>query len=84
MLPGTLAQNSAVSVTLFAFDRGEEISTRESSGDAMVPCLNGTGQIIIVGVAYELHAGDAIVMPASHPHAVFGVKQFKILLTVVF
>ena len=30
----TLAQNNALSVTLFAFDKGEEISTHESGGDA--------------------------------------------------
>jgi quercetin dioxygenase-like cupin family protein len=28
----TLAQNSALSVTLFAFDKGEEISTHERNG----------------------------------------------------
>ena len=32
----TLAQNNALSVTLFAFDKGEEISTHASGGDAMV------------------------------------------------
>ena len=31
----TLAQNEHVSVTLFSFDKGEEISTHESGGDAM-------------------------------------------------
>ena len=40
----TLAQNEHVSVTLFSFDKGEEISTHESGGDAMVTCLDGVGQ----------------------------------------
>ena len=68
----TLAQNDALSVTLFAFDKGEEISTHESGGDAFVTCL------------YELHEGESIVMPARHPHAVYGQEQFKMLLVVVF
>ncbi len=80
----TLAQNSELSVTLFAFDKGEEISTHESDGDAMVTCLDGTGRITIDGVEYILHEGDTIVMPARHPHAVYGAEQFKMLLTVVF
>ena len=80
----TLAQNSELSVTLFAFDKGEEISTHESCGDAMVTCLDGTGRITIDGVEYILHEGDTIVMPARHPHAVYGAEQFKMLLTVVF
>ena len=80
----TLAQNEALSVTLFSFDKGEEISTHESSGDAFVTCLDGVGRITIDGVNYELREGDSIVMPAHHPHAVFGQEQFKMLLVVVF
>lgn len=80
----TLAQNDAVSVTLFAFDKGEEISTHESGGDAFVTCLDGVGEITIDGVNYELNEGESIVMPAKHPHAVRGKEQFKMLLVVVF
>ena len=80
----TLAQNNAVSVTLFAFDKGEEISTHESGGDAFVTCLDGVGKITIDGVAYELHEGESIVMPAKPPHAVFGQEKFKMLLVVIF
>ena len=37
----TLAQNPAVSITLFSFAKGEEISTHASDGDAFVTCLDG-------------------------------------------
>ena len=80
----TLAKNEVLSVTLFSFDKGEEISTHESGGDAFVTCLDGVGRITIDGVNYELREGDSIVMPARHPHAVFGKEQFKMLLVVVF
>ncbi len=80
----TLAQNDALSVTLFAFDKDEEISTHESGGDAFVTCLDGVGRITIDGKVYELHEGESIVMPAKHPHAVYGQEQFKMLLVVVF
>ena len=80
----TLVQNEAVSITLFAFDKGEEISTHESSGDAFVTCLDGMGRITIDGVEHILHEGESIVMPARHPHAVYGQEQFKMLLVVVF
>lgn len=80
----TLVQNDAVSVTLFSFDKGEEISTHESGGDAFVTCLDGVGRITVDGVEYELHQGESIVMPAKHPHAVFGKEQFKMLLVVIF
>lgn len=80
----TLAQNEHVSVTLFSFDKGEEISTHESGGDAMVTCLDGMGRITIDGVEHILHEGESIVMPARHPHAVYGQEQFKMLIVVVF
>ena len=80
----TLVQNSKLSMTLFAFEKDEEISTHASGGDAFVTCLEGVGKITIDGVDYELHEGESIVMPAGHPHAVYGREQFKMLLVVVF
>ena len=80
----TLAQNRAVSVTLFSFDKDEEISTHASGGDAFVTCLDGVGRITIDGVDYELNEGESIVMPAGHPHAVYGKEKFRMLLVVVF
>ena len=80
----TLVQNEAVSVTLFAFWEGEEISTHESKGDAFVTCIDGVGEVTIDGVNYELTEGDSIVMPANHPHAVRGKENFKMLLVVIF
>ena len=80
----TLAQNNSVSVTIFSFDKGEEISTHESGGDALVTCLDGVGRITIDGKDYELKEGESILMPAKHPHAVYGKEQFKMLLVVIF
>ena len=79
-----LAQNDALSVTLFSFWKGEEISTHASGGDAMVTCLDGVGKITIDGQEYLLREGQSIVMPAGHPHAVYGQEHFKMLLVVVF
>ncbi len=80
----TLAQNGSVSVTLFSFDKGEEISTHSSDGDAFVTCLDGVGRLTIDGEPHILRAGESIVMPAGHPHAVYGEEKFKMLLVVIF
>ena len=80
----TLVQNSALSITLFAFAKGEEISTHASGGDALVTCLDGVGRITIDGKPYEIKAGESIVMPAGHPHAVYAAERYKMLLTVIF
>ena len=80
----TLAQNEAVSITLFSFAKGEEISAHKSGGDAFVTCLDGVVRITIDGADFLLHEGESIVMPAGHPHAVYGEEAFKMLLVVVF
>ncbi|MEA5050111.1 MAG: cupin domain-containing protein [Oscillospiraceae bacterium] len=80
----TLAQNDALSVTLFAFSKGEEIGTHASEGDAMALVLEGRGRFTVGGEPHVCAAGEAIVMPAGKPHAVCAEEDFKMLLTVVF
>jgi len=80
----TLSQNKAFSLTLFAFDLGEEISSHSSGGDAMVYILDGSARITIGSQDYVLEKGQTIVMPAAIPHAIFAAAKFKMLLIVVF
>ena len=80
----TLAQNDAVSITLFSFSKGEEIGTHESTGDAFVQVLEGTGKFTVDKKEYLVHGGEALVMPAKIPHSVYAEEDFKFLLTVVF
>ena len=80
----TLAQNDAVSITLFSFSKGEEIGTHESTGDAFVQVLEGTGKFTVDKKEYLVHEGEVLVMPAKVPHSVYAEENFKFLLTVVF
>ncbi len=80
----TLVQNEHVSMTLFSFDKGEEISTHAAAGDAMVTVLEGTGRFTVGGKVYVLNAGETLVMPKDIPHAVFGEEKFKMQLIVSY
>jgi len=80
----TLAQSNAVSLTLFAFAKSEEISSHASKGDAMVQVLDGTARISIGDTEHHLTTGQTIVMPAGVPHALFALEPFQMLLPVVF
>ena len=80
----TLVQNDYVSVTIFSFDKGEEISTHASGGDAMVTVLEGPGRFTIGGDVFILNEGETIVMPKDVPLAVFGEEKFKMVLVVSF
>lgn len=80
----TLSQGKHLSVTLFAFDRGEEISSHSSGGDALVYILDGNSEITIGEEKFNIKKGETIVMPAGVPHALYAKEKFKMLLIVVF
>ncbi len=79
----TFAQNPSLSITLFAFDKGEGVSTHTAPGDAMLQVLDGEAAVNIDGKEMTVCAGQVVVMPANVPHSVTGVERFKMLLTVV-
>jgi quercetin dioxygenase-like cupin family protein len=80
----TLSQNKAMSMTLFAFDKEEEIGTHASGGDAMVYIMDGAAKITIGKDVFTVKKGETIVMPSGIPHNLVAVEPFKMLLVVVF
>lgn len=80
----TLVQNDKISMTLFSFDKGEEISTHASGGDAMVTVLEGTGRFTVGGEVFIMNEGETLIMPKNIPHAVYGKEKFKMQLIVSF
>ena len=78
-----ITKADAGNVTLFAFDKDQGLSEHTAPFDALVHILEGEAQITISGRAFELKAGDAIVMPANEPHALVAVQRFKMLLTMI-
>ena len=80
----TLVQNDKVSMTIFSFDKGEEISTHAAGGDAMVTVLEGKGRFTVAGDVFYLEAGETLIMPKDIPHAVYGEERFKMQLVVSY
>lgn len=79
----TIAQNAALSATLFAFDVGEEVGTHSAPGDALASILDGEAQIVIGDKTLTVPAGQAVVMPRDVPHSLLAVKRFKMFLLLV-
>ena len=79
----TLVQNNALTLTLFAFGKGESISTHSAPGDALVYILDGQANITIGDKTIAAKTGDAVVMPADIPHGLDAVENFKMLLILV-
>lgn len=79
----TLIKQKTGTVTLFAFDAGQELSEHTAPFDALVQVVEGEAEIVIAREPYRLHAGDMIVMPANQPHAVKAGSRFKMMLTMI-
>lgn len=79
----TFAQTNVMSLTLFAFDKGEGLSTHTAAGDAFVQVLDGEASINIGGNDVVVKAGEVVAMPANVPHALNAVQRFKMLLVVI-
>lgn len=79
----TLLKGPAGSVTVFAFDAGQELSEHTASYDALLLMLDGEAEVRISGEPRPLVAGDVLLLPANAPHAVRATARFKMLLTML-
>jgi quercetin dioxygenase-like cupin family protein len=79
----TLLKKETGSVTVFAFDAGQELSEHTVPHDALVQVLDGEVEIRIDGRPHRVAAGEMLLMPGGHPHAVKAVARFKMLLTMI-
>ena len=79
----TILDRPTGSITLFAFDEGQQLSEHTAPYDAVVQIVDGTAQLTIGGVAVMASAGEIVIMPANVPHSVIAVERFKMMLTMI-
>jgi quercetin dioxygenase-like cupin family protein len=79
----TIIDKPAGTITLFAFDTGQNLSEHTTPFDALVEIIDGTGTITIEGTDHEVRTGQQIIMPANKPHAVEARRRFKMVLTMI-
>ena len=79
----TMIDNNEGTVTVFAFDEEQRLSTHSAPFDALVQIIDGTARIQIEDEVFEIAAPGAIIMPAGKPHSVAGKGQFKMILTMI-
>jgi quercetin dioxygenase-like cupin family protein len=79
----TLVKKPTGTVTLFAFDEGQELSEHTAPFDALVHILDGAARIHVSGVPHDVNAGDVLLMPAGQPHALRATKRFKMMLVMI-
>jgi quercetin dioxygenase-like cupin family protein len=78
-----LIKKETGNITLFAFDKDQELSEHTAPYDAMVYVMDGKVNITIDKKPYNLEEGDAIIMPANIPHALKATNPFKMMLVMI-
>ncbi len=79
----TILKKSTGTVSLFAFDKDQALSTHSAPFDALVQVLVGKVEITISNKPYILEEGQSIIMPANEPHGLKALSPFKMLLTMI-
>ena len=78
-----LLKNRGGTVTLFAFGKGEELSEHSTPHDALVLVTDGEVEVTISGQPYRVHAGESLHLPATQPHALKAISDFKMVLVML-
>jgi quercetin dioxygenase-like cupin family protein len=78
-----LARTAAGSVTLFAFDAGEELSEHTAPFDALVLTLDGALTLTIGDHQVRTTPQTIVLMPAHVPHAVHATEAARMLLIML-
>ena len=78
-----LAKEKSGNTTLFAFDKGQNLSEHTAPFDATALIIDGNCKITIDGTDHHLQEGQLIIMPANIPHALEATERFKMLLIMI-
>ena len=79
----TLVRGERVEVIRLVVPAGKEIGEHRAKGEIVVQCLEGRVAFTALGTTQTLDAGKLIYLPTGEPHAVKGVENASLLLTVL-
>jgi nucleotide-binding universal stress UspA family protein/quercetin dioxygenase-like cupin family protein len=79
----TLIRTAAVEVVRLFVRAGQEIEEHTAKGELVVHCLEGRVAFTALGKTQVLEAGTLLGLPAGEPHALKGIQDASLLLTIV-
>lgn len=79
----TIIGKKTGTVTLFAFDKGQNLSEHTAPYDAMVYSVDGAAQFTILDKVIDVKKGDTIILPANKAHSLNATSQYKMLLVMI-
>jgi quercetin dioxygenase-like cupin family protein len=79
----TLVKTNALNVVRMVVPAGKVIPTHTAKGELVVQCLEGKIAFTACGKSHDLEAGQLLYLPTGEPHALRGIEDGSLLLTIV-
>lgn len=79
----TLLRASEVEVIRLVMPAGKELAEHKAKGEVVVYCLEGRAAVTAFGKTQTLHAGELLYLPTGELHAVKGLENASLLLTIL-
>lgn len=83
ILSRTLHEDERLSLTIFAFDAGQELTEHTSTRPAIIEILEGEAEIDLDDETHEARAGAWVAMPAGMRHAIRATSPMVMILTLL-
>ncbi len=78
-----LVKTNQIEVLRLVIPAGKEISTHKAPGPITVQCLEGRISFTAHGTPQELDAGEFLYLETGEPHALTGIEDSSVLVTIV-
>jgi nucleotide-binding universal stress UspA family protein/quercetin dioxygenase-like cupin family protein len=78
-----LVRSAPVEVVRLIVRAGQVIPEHTSQGEILVQCLEGRVAFTALGKTQTLEAGTLVYLPAGEPHALQGIENASLLLTIL-
>jgi quercetin dioxygenase-like cupin family protein len=79
----TLIKTNALEVIRLVVPAGKEIPTHLTRGEVTIQCLEGRVAFTAGGKTQDLEAGHMLYLAAREPHALLGVEDASVLVTIL-
>jgi quercetin dioxygenase-like cupin family protein len=83
ILSRTVYSDATVSVVVFGFDAGQELSEHTAARPALLQILRGEARLTLGGDPVEARAGTWVHMPANLPHSVYATTPLVMQLVLL-
>jgi len=83
ILSRTVHRDEHSSLTVFAFDAGQELTEHTAARPAIIEILEGTAEVSVGGDVHRLGVGGWVALPPRTPHGILATTPLKVALLLI-